>query len=68
MYLQCGALSPEREDKVIVSDPSKDRVKWGTNNANESTYIIFFVKNNVKTKNNPHLNAVIYATFTRKLC
>ena len=47
-----------RGDEVIVetgSEPSEDRVKWGTNNANESTYLIFFVENDVKTKNNPHL-------------
>ena len=47
-----------RGDEVIVeagSEPSEDRVKWGTNNANESTYLIFYVENDAKTKNNPHL-------------
>ena len=42
-----------RGDEVIVeagSEQSEDWVKWGTNNADESTYLIFFVENDAKTK------------------
>ena len=46
-----------RGDEVIVeagSEQSEDRVKWGTNNANESTYLIFFVENDAKKKTRAH--------------